>query len=89
VGFYAAQYLKTRSLPTEPLAIKVAGEKVPQPARVGRFHVEVTAPALSEQHQAGLMRAMKACLIHNTLLHGPEIEVKLHAGVEAPVGTLA
>lgn len=88
-GFYAAQYLKTRSLPTEPLAVKVIAEKVPQPARVGRFRIEVTAPALDEQHRAGVLRAVKACLIHNTLLHPPEIELALNANADAPVGTLA
>jgi putative redox protein len=82
-GFYAAQYLKTRSLPTEPLAVKVTAEKVPQPARLGRFHLEVTAPALDPQHEAGLMRAVKACLIHNTMLHPPEIEIALHAHADA------
>jgi len=30
-GFYAAQYLKTRSLPTEGLRIKVTAEKARQP----------------------------------------------------------
>jgi uncharacterized OsmC-like protein len=82
-GFYAAQYLKTRSLPTEPLAVKVTADKVPQPARLGRFHIDVEAPALDPQHEAGLMRAVKACLIHNTLLHSPEIEIALHAHADA------
>ncbi len=74
-GFYAAQYLKARSLPSEGLGVVVSAEKATQPARLEGFRIEVTAPAgLDPQHQAGLLRAVKACLIHNTLLHRPAIE---------------
>lgn len=89
-GFYGAQYLKTRSLPSEPFSIKVTAEKVMQPARLGRFRLQVTAPPLDPQHEAGLLRAVKACLIHNTLLSLPEIEIALSTSADAPVaGTLA
>ena len=82
-GFYAAQYLKARSLPAEGLRIKVVAEKAAQPARLGKFQIEVTAPELDAQHQAGILRAVKACLIHNTLLNAPAIEVTLGAPVLA------
>lgn len=80
-GFYAAQYLKTRSLPAEGLRIKVTADKAAQPARLGRFQIEVTVPELDEQHQAGVLRAVKACLIHNTLLNAPAIEIQLNTPV--------
>jgi len=83
-GFYAAQYLKTRSLPADGLRIKVAAEKAAQPARLGSFRIEVTAPNLDPQHQAGILRAVKACLIHNTLLNAPSIDIVLNAAIEAP-----
>jgi len=84
-GFYAAQYLKTRSLPADGLRIKVTAEKATQPARLGHFQIEVTAPELDPRHQAGILRAVKACLVHNTLLHAPVIDVVLNAPVEMPV----
>ena len=80
-GFYAAQYLKTRSLPADGLRVKVTADKAAQPARLGRFQIEVTVPELDEQHQAGVLRAVKACLIHNTLLNAPAIEIQLNAPV--------
>jgi putative redox protein len=83
-GFYAAQYLKTRSLPADGLKIKVTAEKVTQPARLGHFQIEVTAPDLDPQHQAGILRAVKLCLIHNTLLNAPVIDVVFNAPVEMP-----
>jgi uncharacterized OsmC-like protein len=83
-GFYAAQYLKARSLPADGLRVKVTAEKAMQPARLGRFQIEVTAPELDPQHQAGILRAVKLCLIHNTLLHAPAIDVVLNAPVAMP-----
>jgi uncharacterized OsmC-like protein len=78
-GFYAAQYLKTRSLPTHGLEVKVTAEKAAQPARMARFRIEVNVPALDPRHEAGILRAVKACLIHNTLLNAPEIETVVNA----------
>ena len=83
-GFYAAQYLKTRSLPVDGLRIKVTAEKATEPARLGHFQIEVTGPQLDPQHQAGILRAVKLCLVHNTLLHAA-IDVVLNAPVAMPV----
>lgn len=82
-GFYAAQYLKTRGLPSEGLEIKVSAEKAKQPARLGSFRIEVLAPALDPQHEAGVLRAVKACLVHNTLVNAPAIETVVRAGIVA------
>lgn len=79
-GFYAAQYLKTRGLPADGLEIKVSAEKAKQPARLVAFRIEVLAPSLDPQHEAGVLRAVKACLVHNTLLNAPAIETVVHAG---------
>jgi putative redox protein len=82
-GFYAAQYLKARSLSAEGLRIKVTADKATQPARLARFQIEVTAYGLEPQHQAGILRAVKACLIHNTLLNTPAIDIVLNSPVAA------
>lgn len=84
-GFYAVQYLKTRHLPCEGVEVTVSAEKLTQPARLGRFRLDVTIPELDAHHEEGVLRAVKACLIHNTLLHAPVIEtvVHAHAGVHA------
>jgi putative redox protein len=85
-GFYAAQYLKARSIAAEGLEIKVTAEKATQPARLGRFQIEVFAPDLDPQHHAGMLRAVKACLIHNTLLNAPAIDIVLKTPAGVPVG---
>lgn len=84
-GYYAAQYLKARKLPAEDLKVRVSAEKAQQPARLGSFRIEVTAPRLDERHQAGILRAAKACLIHNTLLGQPTMEVVVETNELAEV----
>ena len=76
-GFYALQYLKTRSLSTQGLAVRVLAEKATQPVRLGSFRIEVAVPGLEPRHHEGVLRAVKLCLVHNTLLHPPAIETVL------------
>ena len=80
-AYYAAQYLQTRKLPAADLKVRVSAEKALQPARLASFQIEVTAPGLDDRHQAGILRAVKACLIHNTLLAGPSIGITINPGV--------
>jgi putative redox protein len=86
-GYYAAQYLNARKLPTGGLEVRVNAEKAQAPARLASFHIEVSTPGLkehreAERHQAGVLRAVKSCLIHNTLLGNPSIEVSLREASE-------
>jgi putative redox protein len=80
-GFYAAQYLKLHSLSADGLEINVTAEKAKAPARLDRFRIEVTVPSLPERHEAGILRAVNACLIHNTLLNAPAIETVVHSAM--------
>jgi uncharacterized OsmC-like protein len=84
-AYYAAQYLKARKLPTQDLRVRVSAEKATQPARLASFHIEVTVFGLDDHHQAGILRAVKSCLIHNTLLGGPSIEIAVNAVTLAQV----
>jgi uncharacterized OsmC-like protein len=85
-GFYAAEYLRTRGLSADGLEVRVIAEKATAPARLGSFRIEVTLPGLDPLHEAGVMRAAKACLIHNTLMHPPAIEFALETRVPATIG---
>src|SRR3974390_1159885 len=67
-GYYAAEYMNTRGLPSKDFVVRVTAEKAAHPARLGSFRIEVLAPGLDEQHRTAVLRAAKACLIHNTLL---------------------
>lgn len=80
---YAAEYLKARNLPSEGLEVKVSATKIKPPARLDGFRIEVIVPGLDPVHEAGVKRAVDACLIHNTLARTPSIETVVQIGVEA------
>jgi uncharacterized OsmC-like protein len=83
--FYAVQYLRTRNLDDRGVEVKVTAEKLLQPARLGNFRIQVTCPTeLSEEQTEGLRRSVHHCLIHNTLLSSPSIDIDLAVG--EPVG---
>src|SRR5579871_5300003 len=84
-GFYAAEYLRARNLASPGLEVRVTAEKAAAPARLGSFRIEVMAPGLDAKHEAGILRAVNACLIHNTLTHPPAIEIALDTRVPATV----
>lgn len=77
-AFYAVQYLRARHLADRGVEVTVNAEKLLQPARLGYFHVQVTCPVplTAEQHE-GMMRSVHHCLIHNTLLSLPKIEIEI------------
>jgi len=75
-GFYAADYLKRQKLSTEGTKVRVTAEKAKNPARLDNFKIEVEVPTgLSEEHVKGVEEAVHRCLIHNTLMHPPKIEL--------------
>jgi uncharacterized OsmC-like protein len=74
-GHYAAEYLRARSLPTDGLQVYVSAEKGGPPARLVSFRIQVNVPGINERHREGLLRAVKACLIHNTLTVPPALDV--------------
>jgi uncharacterized OsmC-like protein len=84
-AYYAAQYLKARGLPAHDLTVRVNAEKAAQPARLASFRIEVMVSALDDRHQEGILRAVKACLIHNTLLGTPHIEIAVNQEALAQV----
>ena len=78
-AYYAAQYLRQRGLATEGTRVRVTAEKVANPPRVDNIRIEVELPlACEERDRAGVDRAVHNCLIHNTLLHPPAIEICIH-----------
>ena len=81
-AFYAAQYLRKFNLATEGTRVRVTAEKAKDPVRIDNFRIEIESPIeLSLQHRAGVERAVHHCLIHNTLLHPPQITIAI---TEAP-----
>lgn len=79
-AYYAVEYLKTRNLLGDsPLEVSVTAEKLKHPSRLGNFRIHVQhAASLTEDQNQALMRSVHQCLVHNTLLTPPQIEIELH-----------
>jgi uncharacterized OsmC-like protein len=82
-GYYAAEYIRTRGLKAPGLEVRVTAEKALHPARLAAFRIEVKAPELPAEHLAGMERAVKHCLVHNTLLEAPRIEMVIETAAAA------
>ncbi len=73
-AFYALHYLRARSLPVDGLEVRVTADKALRPDRLESFRIAVLAPDLEPKHREGILRSVKLCLVHNTLLSPPSIE---------------
>ncbi|HTV81088.1 MAG TPA: OsmC family protein [Acidobacteriaceae bacterium] len=79
-AYYALQYLRARGLASSGVEVSVTAEKLKQPARLGNFHIDVVSPVpLTSDQEQGLVRSVHQCLVHNTLLSAPHVEIALIA----------
>jgi putative redox protein len=83
-AFYAVDYLVRNQQEREGVKVRVTCDKVKGPARLDNFKIEVEVPGdLDDAHVKGVEEAVHRCLIHNTLLHPPKMEVAIHTLVHA------
>ena len=77
-GFYAAEYLRTRNLSNGGVSVSVRADKLKGPARIDNFRIRVDSSiCLTAEQREGLMRSVEHCLVKNTLLNPPQIDVSL------------
>jgi len=77
-AYYAVDYLRRNKLETAKTRVAVTAEKVKGPFRLDNFKIEVDVPGeLNDEQLKGLEDAVQRCLIHNTLLHPPQIQLEL------------
>jgi len=77
-AFYAAEYLRTRNLASHGVSVDVSSEKLKGPARLGNFKIRVNCPVnLTPEQREGIMRSVEHCLVKNTLLNPPQIDLSL------------
>jgi putative redox protein len=78
-AYYAAEFLGQKNLAREGTRIKVSADKVMNPPRLDRIRIDVELPRCLDQSQReGVDRAVHRCLIHNTLVNPPHIEIAVH-----------
>ena len=80
--YYAANYLKIHQVAADGMRVRVEADKASGPARLSVFRIEVELPeGLSEKDVEGARRAAEKCLVKNTLLMTPEIELTVRSAV--------
>lgn len=85
-AFYAAEYLRTRNLAQSGVEVTISADKLKQPARYGNFRIHISCPAsLTDEQTEAMMRAVRHCTIHNTLLSSPEIGIEIELGASEAV----
>ncbi|MFN0101835.1 MAG: OsmC family protein [Bryobacteraceae bacterium] len=78
--YYAANYLRMQKLPADGMTLTVEADKAMGPPRLGKFRVAIDIPGLTEErHLEGARRSAEKCLVKNTLLVTPEIELTVRA----------
>jgi putative redox protein len=83
-AYYAVDYLKRSHLQQEGCRVRVTADKVKGPFRLDNFHIDVqVAEDLDAGQLKGVEEAVHRCLIHNTLLHSPKIDVEIQTAVFA------
>lgn len=83
-AYYAVDYLKRNNLAREGVSVRVTCDKVKPPARLDNFKIDVDVPGeLTPEHVKGVEDAVHRCLVHNTLLHPPKIELEVKSQVTA------
>jgi putative redox protein len=82
-AYYAEEYLRVRGLPDEDLEIRISALKGDKPSRIATIQIDVIAPGLTQRHRDGLLRAVDACLITNTLHTPPHIDVRVVGSTSA------
>ena len=83
-AFYAVDYLKRNELLHEGCKVRVTADKAKAPSRLDNFHIEVEVPeSLTAEQVRSVEEAVHRCLIHNTLLHPPKMDVEIKTAVLA------
>ncbi len=76
-AYYAEEYVRARGLQDEPLEIRLAALKGDKPSRIVSLRMDVIAPGLNQRHRDGILRAVDACLLKNTLIVPPHMEIRV------------
>jgi putative redox protein len=83
-AYYAVDYLKRNRLLQEGTTVRVTADKVKAPFRLDNFKIEVHVPGeLDDAQVKGVEEAVHRCLIHQTFLSPPKIDVAIKATVMA------
>lgn len=79
IGVYVVSFCERHQIPTEDLKIQLSWEKAPNPpVRLGSIKAQVSVPAeVSPEMLQTIHRVAESCLIHNTLMNTPDVQIEV------------
>jgi len=78
IGFYVARYCQQANIATDGLEVDCDWQIGGHPKRFEKLEVAVTLPGMPENRRKAVERVAQSCLIHATLLHGPEMDIRIN-----------
>ena len=77
MGYYALFYCTKNRIPAEGLQIDADFEKAKNPDRISTIEVKISIPGLPEEHKKGVMEAINNCIVKQSIMMQPDINVSI------------
>lgn len=79
IAAFVAHYCEQEGIDTRDLSVETAFEKTEKPAYLTNFSVDVRLPhGACGDRQAAVQRVADHCIIHETLHHLKEVQIRIH-----------
>jgi len=75
MGYYALFYCRKNRIPVEGMKIETDYEKTTNPDRISKVFVKIFVPGLSEEHIQGVKEATEHCIVHQSIIQKPEVNI--------------
>lgn len=77
MGYYALFYCRNNKVSFEGIKIEADYEKGTNPDRISKVSIKISIPGLPEEHRKGVLKAVEHCLVHQSLIQKPEVNISL------------
>lgn len=77
MGYYALFYCRKNRINVEGLQIDADYEKATNPDRISKIIVKISLPGLSEEHKKGVFEAASHCIVHQSLIQKPDVNISV------------
>jgi len=75
---FIVNFAERHDIALEGMSIETEYEMAEGPRRVGGFRLQVNMPGpLDQRQRAALLRVAEQCVVHQTLVHQPHVEISI------------
>lgn len=78
IGMIAAEYCRNHDIPIDTLELSVVAQLADNPKRIQNVTIDLELPeGFPEKRKQAIRNAARTCVIYNTLLDPPEIDLEI------------